>query len=292
MNDLVVLEHDTIGGIKNVIEIIGLEARVNLYAGRVIRTSEVGAPAILERNHLVVMISRWIVLLLTIVSACSPLDEFGRVPNLTTIGQDVGIGVSAKRLVIAISPSTDARHIYSQGSLWNSGPSSLFGGRRARHLGDIMTVVIEIDDQAQISNRSGQSRSGSGTMSISALMGLPELVAGVLPEGTSLDPAANFSSNSASAGDGNISRNEKITLRIAVTVVDVLDNGHVVISGLQEVRVNFELRELQVVGIVQPEDISRRNEITYDKIAGARISYGGRGRISEAQQPRYGQQIF
>lgn len=93
-------------------------------------------------------------------------------------------------------------------------------------------------------------------------------------------------------GEGSVALNKKITLRIAVTVVDVLANGHLLVSGLPEIRVNFELRELQVVGIVQPEDISRRNEITYDKIAGARISYGGRGRITEVQQPRYGQQIF
>jgi len=238
------------------------------------------------------MILRFVLGLTLLIAGCVPFNEVGRVPGLTVVGQDSGIGISAERVAIAVPPPAMPRQRYSQGSLWNSGPASLFGDRRARNLGDILTVVIEIDDKAQISNRSGQSRSGSGTMSIGALMGLPELVSGVLPEGTSLDPAANFSSTSTSAGDGSVSRNEKITLRIAATVVDVLANGHLVVSGLQEVRVNFELRELQVVGIVQPEDISRRNEITYDKIAGARISYGGRGRISEMQQPRYGQQIF
>ena len=238
------------------------------------------------------MIARWVLGIILLITGCVPFDEVGRAPDLTMIGEDSGIGISAERVAIAVPPPTLARQSYSQGSLWNSGPASLFGDRRARNLGDILTVVIEIDDQAQISNRSGQSRSGSSTMSIGALMGLPELVSGSLPEGTSFDPAANFSSTSSSAGDGTVSRNEKITLRIAATVIDVLANGHLVVSGLQEVRVNFELRELQVVGIVQPEDISRRNEITYDKIAGARISYGGRGRISDVQQPRYGQQLF
>ena len=238
------------------------------------------------------MTLRWAFGIALLITGCVPFSEVGRVPGLTVVGHDSGIEISAERVAIAVPPPASPRQRYSQGSLWNSGPASLFGDRRARNLGDILTVVIEIDDQAQISNRSGQSRSGSGTMSIAALMGLPELVSGALPEGTSLDPAANFSSTSTSAGDGSVSRNEKITLRIAATVVDVLANGHLVVSGLQEVRVNFELRELQVVGIVQPEDISRRNEITYDKIAGARISYGGRGRISDVQQPRYGQQIF
>ena len=238
------------------------------------------------------MIARWVLGITLLITGCVTFNEVGRAPDLTVIGEGNSIGISAERVAIAVPPPTLARQSYSQGSLWNSGPASLFGDRRARNLGDILTVVIEIDDQAQISNRSGQSRSGSGTMSIGALMGLPELVSGALPEGTSLDPAANFSSTSSSAGDGTVSRNEKITLRIAATVINVLANGHLVVSGLQEVRVNFELRELQVMGIVQPEDISRRNEITYDKIAGARISYGGRGRISDVQQPRYGQQIF
>lgn len=200
--------------------------------------------------------------------------------------------VSAQRAAIAVPPPATPRRFYSRGSLWNSGPASLFGDRRARNLGDILTVVIEIDDQAQISNRSGHSRAGSEVMSIGALMGLPSVIEGHLPAGTNLDPAANFGSTSTFSGDGSVSRNEKITLRVAATVVTVLDNGHLVVRGLQEVRVNFELRELQIAGIVRPEDISRRNEITYDKIAGARISYGGRGQITDAQQPRYGQQIF
>jgi flagellar L-ring protein precursor FlgH len=101
----------------------------------------------------------------------------------------------------------------------------------------------------------------------------------------------NTSGSSTFAGSGNVSRKEKLTLRVAATVVEELPNGVLRIEGQQEVRVNFELRELLITGYVRPIDISRQNEITYDKIAGARISYGGRGLISNAQQPRYGQQI-
>lgn len=227
-----------------------------------------------------------------LVVACAPLEDVGRAPGMSAIGNTSGMSVSPERAAIAIPPPAMARNDYSQGSLWNSGPTSLFGDRRARSLGDIMTVVIEIDDKAQISNRSDRSRSGSETMNISELLGLENLVGGQIPGGVNLTPATNFSSTSGSSGDGSVSRNEKITLRVAATVVEVLDNGHLVVMGVQEVRVNFELRELQVAGIVRPEDISRRNEITYDKIAGARISYGGRGRITDVQQPRYGQQIY
>ena len=99
-------------------------------------------------------------------------------------------------------------------------------------------------------------------------------------------------SSSGSSGSGTTRRQEEIALRVAATVVDILPNGHLVVLGSQEVRVNFELRDLQVAGIVRPEDISRRNEITYDKIAGARIIYGGRGQITDVQQPRYGQQML
>lgn len=236
------------------------------------------------------MISR--IFLILLVAACAPLEEVGMAPAMTPIGSYSGVGVAPERQAIAVPPPTTSRQRYSQGSLWNSGPTSLFGDRRARHLGDILTVSIEIDDKAQISNRSGRSQSGSEGLSINELLGLRNLEDGIIPNGADLSTATDFSSTSSSNGEGSVSRNEKITLRIAATVVDVLENGHLVVQGVQEVRVNFELRELQVTGIVRPEDISRRNEITYDKIAGARISYGGRGQISNVQQPRYGQQIY
>lgn len=103
--------------------------------------------------------------------------------------------------------------------------------------------------------------------------------------------AVNTRGASSYQGTGNVQRKEKLTLRVAATIIQVLPNGVLQIQGSQEVRVNYEIRELVVTGFVRPEDISRQNEITYDKIAGARISYGGRGMISDVQQPRYGQQI-
>ena len=129
-------------------------------------------------------------------------------------------------------------------------------------------------------------------MSVSNLLGLNSLAEDILPRGGTLDPAIGTSSTTNSSGDGQIKREEKITLRVAATVINELPNGHLAISGSQEIRVNYELRELLVAGIVRPEDIARNNTITYDKIADARISYGGRGQISDMQRARYGQQII
>ena len=157
--------------------------------------------------------------------------------------------------------------------------------------GDILTVVIEIDDRAEISNSSGRSRSASQSLGIPQFLGFPQRIDRALPDGASLGNAVSVNSQSAANGDGSVRRNEKLTLRIAATITDVLPNGVLAVSGQQEVRVNYELRELIVSGFVRPTDISRQNEITYDKIASARISYGGRGQISEMQQPRVGQQI-
>lgn len=174
-------------------------------------------------------------------------------------------------------------------SLWSGGRASLFGDRRAVGRGDILTVKIEIDDRAEISNSSSRSRSAGETLSLPSLFGVPQRLAGDLPNGASLDPAIDLSSQSTSSGDGAIRRNEKLTLRVAATVIEVQRNGVLRIRGSQEVRVNSETRELWVDGYVRPEDISRQNEVTYDKIASARISYGGRGQVSAVQTPRAGQ---
>lgn len=155
-----------------------------------------------------------------------------------------------------------------------------------------MTIVIEIDEEAEISNATSRGRSGSEQMGASQLFGLPQRLNERLPDGATSDQMVAVDSSSQSRGDGSVSRSEKLTLRVAATVVDVLPNGILSIEGSQELRVNFEMRELLVSGFVRPEDISRQNEITYDKIASARVSYGGRGQITDVQQPRYGQQIL
>ena len=180
----------------------------------------------------------------------------------------------------------------AQASLWTGDRGSLLGDRRAMQQGDILTVVIEIDDKAEITNSSDRSRSASQELGIPSLFGLPQRIDRALPDGASLGSAVGLNSTSTASGDGSVRRNEKLTLRVAATIVDVLPNGVLAIEGQQEVRVNFELRQLTVSGFVRPADITRQNEITYDKIASARVSYGGRGQISDMQQPRYGQQAL
>lgn len=230
---------------------------------------------------------------LVLAVACDRLQNIGKAPEFSPVGaqHDAILAYAPERsAMLAYNDPTRLRYSDDESSLWRSGPASLFGDRRARNLGDIVTVVIEIDDKAEIRNSSERNRSASEDLSIPSLAGLPQIIDRVLPDGASMEQAANLTADSTSTGDGSVRRNEKITLRVAATVTEILPNGHLVVQGNQEVRVNFELRDLQVAGVVRPEDISRRNEITYDKIAGARVSYGGRGMISDFQQPRYGQQ--
>jgi flagellar L-ring protein precursor FlgH len=227
------------------------------------------------------------------VSGCNgQLDHLGRPPSLTPPGSSGGaVAPPAPERILLIPAALPPPDTATTASLWQSGPQSLFGDRRARGRGDIVTVVIEIDDEAEINNTTTRSRSGGDSVSVGALYGLNTIVEKILPSGATLDPAVTTSSTTNSTGDGSVTRDEEITLRLAATVESVLPNGHLVIRGSQEVRINFELRDLQISGIVRPEDISRKNVITYDKIADARIVYGGRGQITDMQQPRYGQQI-
>ncbi len=215
--------------------------------------------------------------------ACTRLENVGRAPafNPAETGEEFR----------AMAGATLPAGAGTEGSLWSRDRGSLLGDRRAMQRGDILTVVIEIDDKAEISNSTARSRTGSDSMGIPSLFGLPEAVDKALPEGASLADAVATDSRSNYQGDGSVARKEKLTLRIAATVVELMPNGILRIQGSQEVRVNFELRDLVVSGFVRPEDISRQNAITYDKIAGARISYGGRGQITDVQQPRIGQQI-
>lgn len=223
-----------------------------------------------------------------VLTACARMDQVGRAPDFTPLE---GSYQHHAMYSNPVPEDADPAGPTEASSLWTAGRSSLFGDRRATQRGDILTVVIEIDDSAEIKNSSGRSRTGSEKAALPSLFGIPERLNTGMPDGASLDDAVNATSSSTFKGDGSVKRNEKLTLRVAATVVEDLPNGVLRIEGQQEVRVNFELRELLVTGYVRPLDISRQNEITYDKIAGARISYGGRGQITDVQQPRYGQQI-
>lgn len=220
------------------------------------------------------------------------LDHLGRPPTLTPPGiAELAVPPPAPERVALVPPPPPPPPTATTGSLWQSGPSSLFGDRRARRRGDILTVVVEVDDEGTITNRTSRQRTGSDAVSVSALLGLPAVADVVLPGAGTLTPAVSTEGESRSNGTGSVDRKEKIEFRLAATVEQVLPNGHLVIRGSQEIRINYELRELQVSGIIRPEDISRRNEVVSGRIADARIVYGGRGQISDLQQPRYGQQV-
>jgi len=227
-------------------------------------------------------------LLSVFLASCGDVKNIGQVPPFSPIAEPSGSFSGDANSQIATRTTQQRR----SGSLWKSGPTSLLGDRRAGKLGDLVTVVIEINDKAEISNSTSQNRKGSEKLAVPQLFGIPQRVDQALPTGATSANAVDLSSTSSAAGNGSVRRNEKLTLRVAATVTRVLPNGHLQIQGSQEVRVNFELRELLVSGYVRPEDISRKNEITYDKIASARISYGGRGQISQVQQPRKGKQFL
>lgn len=234
------------------------------------------------------MTMRSLMVVILALTGCGKLEQVGRAPEFTGLeGTDQHYAMYSA----ALPEDVPAGAASDGSSLWTAGTDSLFGDRRAARRGDILTVVIEIDDSASISNSTGRSRTGQQKSGLPEFLGIPQRIDESLPEGASMAEAYETKSSSSFKGQGSVSRKEKLTLRIAATVVEELPNGVLKIEGQQEVRVNFEMRELIVTGYVRPADISRQNEITYDKIAGARIAYGGRGQITDVQQPTYGQQV-
>jgi flagellar L-ring protein precursor FlgH len=229
-------------------------------------------------------------LILSALTGCSRLLQVGQEPPLSPPGQPEPGGVAAP------SPAAVPRHLAlpapepAAGSLWH--PVYLFSDRRARTVGDILTVVIEIDDEAALRNRTQRARDATEALDMSTLFGIPQEIDEILPGDLSLGAGVDISSDSATLGAGQIARDEQIELKIAATVTDVLPNGNLAILGSQQVRVNYELRDLQIAGIIRRQDITRDNTIDYEKVAEARLVYGGRGQVYQLQQPRYGEQVL
>ena len=223
------------------------------------------------------------------LSACSTVKETVMGPQLSAVGYPAALMPMQQQ----VSPMREERpRPASANSLWRTGARAFFHDQRASKIGDILTVNVDINDTAAVQNETSTDRTSAFDGGVSALFGLESTIAKVLPNAP--DPAHLLTSgtNSKLEGSGSVKRSEAVSLSLAAVVTAILPNGNLVIQGRQEVRINQELRELTVAGIVRPEDITAVNEVPYDKIAEARIAYGGEGTVSDLQQPRYGQQIF
>lgn len=205
-------------------------------------------------------------------------QEIGKAPSMSPVGSGLAYGETPQ---MAAYPKQPPQRTGSF-SLWDDRSSKLFQDARAMSIGDILTVDLSINDKASFDNATDRSRTNSSGINLG--LNIPTI--GAVGAGD-----INYGSDTSTNGQGTTARSEKLDLRIAAVVTGILPNGNLVISGSQEVRVNHELRILNVAGIVRPLDVDHNNTVAYDKIAEARVSYGGRGRLTEIQQPPVGQQL-
>ena len=223
-------------------------------------------------------------------SGCSAIDrlsQIGEQPKLNAIENPTSQPGYKPVQMPMPKPETVS---YNPNSLWRNGSRSFFKDQRAHQIGDLLTVTVNITDQANFANETQRSRKTTEDSGITNFIGAQALSASAqkfLP-----GRILQTDSNSSSDGKGTIQRQETLQTNVAAVVTQVLPNGNLVVEGKQEIRVNAEMRELIVAGIVRPEDIQSDNTIDSSKIAQARIAYGGRGQITDVQQPRYGQQVM
>jgi len=230
------------------------------------------------------------VTLSSLMCSCAALDRLGNIgekPNLSAIENPTA--QPGYRPVQMPMPQPQPAS-YNPNSLWRNGSRAFFKDQRARQVGDILTVIVNITDKAVIANETQRSRTNTEDSGITDFLGSKTIKnpsTAILP-GRLLTTDSNMSND----GKGSVNRQEALQTNVAAVVTQVLPNGNLVVEGKQQIRVNFEMRELIVAGIVRPEDIQSDNTIDSTKIAEARIAYGGRGQITDVQQPRYGSQIM
>ncbi len=226
------------------------------------------------------------------LSACNMLNrlsEIGDEPKITDI-QNPTTQPTYQPVTMPMPAPVIAERQPS--SLWRPGARAFLKDQRANNVGDVVTVVINVNESAQISNETKSARTSAETAQATNFLGIESELNKVLPDAVNPASLVNTGSTSANDGNGSVNRSEQVTLSVAATITQVLPNGNLVVQGRQEMRINYEVRDLQVAGVIRPQDISAINTIPFDQIAEARLSYAGHGQISDKQQPRYGEQIF
>jgi flagellar L-ring protein precursor FlgH len=224
------------------------------------------------------------------LSGCTAIDRLaavGTAPPLSPISDPTA---QAGYKPVSLPMPAPTPTAYAPNSLFRNGARGFFKDQRANKVGDILTIKVTITDKAEFDNTTKRSRAAEDTMSIGGVPG--KIIDKALPNDLNASPLIGTSGTSSAEGSGSVNRAETLTTNVAAVVTQTLPNGNLVIEGRQEVRVNFEVRELIVAGIIRPEDIFNDNTIDSAKIAEARISYGGRGQITDVQQPRYGNQVL
>ncbi len=228
-------------------------------------------------------------LLLSGCNTLTRLSEIGRPPVMTAPADPTADPrwrpVTMPMPGTQVAPSEPA-------SLWRSGSRAFFKDQRAAQVGDIVTVLVNTTDTADVENGTTATRNGLESEGLPNLFGLEAALPKILSKAVNASTLVNASSSNSNVGTGKIKRNETVMLRLAGVVTQVLPNGNLVIAARQEMRVNSELRELRVSGVIRPQDIASDNTVPHDRMAEARISYGGRGQLTELQTPRYGQQAL
>jgi flagellar L-ring protein FlgH len=226
------------------------------------------------------------------LAGCNAFDrvsDIGNTPKLGTIEDPTHApGYVPVRMPMP-PPSLTERQ---PNSLWQTGARAFFRDQRASRVGDILTVVVTINDQAQLANETKRSRANTETETAPSVLGFESHFHNWLPKAVNPSSLLNVGGTNNNDGKGSIARQEQIDLRVAAEIIQVLPNGNLVLQGKQQVNVNFDQRELTISGIIRPQDISSENTVTYDQIAEARIEYGGKGQIQDVQQPPYGDQLF
>lgn len=217
------------------------------------------------------------------------MSEIGSGPQVSAVSNPIGRADYRPVSMPMPAPQVAER---MPNSLWRPGSRAFFRDQRAAQVGDIITVLVDITDEAALKNQTSRGRNNGEGLGLPAMLGLEASVGRIFPNTLSPSNLVSGSSNSNSTGTGQITRSESVTLRVAGTITQVLPNGNLVVAARQEVRVNNELRELQLGGVIRPQDIGSDNTVRHDRMAEARIAYGGRGTLSDVQQPRYGQQLL
>jgi flagellar L-ring protein precursor FlgH len=224
------------------------------------------------------------------LAGCASTLDALKSPKLTPVGNPAPLATQQQQVLSAYRVREEAPRPASANSIWRVGARTFFNDQRAAKVGDILTILITIDDSAQVQNDTSRERKTNNTVNMPNFFGLETLLSHALP-GLTPSNLVNTAGDSALTGTGSINRAEKINLTVAAVVTKVMPNGNLVIQGSQEVKTNNELRELTVGGIVRPEDISSSNTINHTQIAEARISYGGKGDISRTQKAPVGQAL-